>query len=369
MKLRIGITGQNGFIGYHVLQHLRLQPELYEIIPFEKEFFNTPQKLTDFVSKCDVIIHLAAMNRGDEQEIYDTNISLVKKLISAMDDAGVTPHILFSSSTQENKGNPYGNSKKIGAELFSQWSQSNNSVFTHYVIPNVFGPFSRPYYNTVVATFCYQLTHGEKPVIITNTEMNLIYVGDLVSDFFAHINDTKSSVVSPKPVTSINVSGLLYKLELFKEWYFDKGMIPNLQNSFEVNLFNTFRSFANDIMPIYPDLHSDPRGTFVEVIKERTGGQTSFSTTLPSITRGNHFHMRKIERFCVVKGKALIQTRKIGTDHVNEYMVSGNKPAFIDMPIFYAHNIKNIGEEELLTIFWTNEIFDPNDPDTFYEEV
>lgn len=369
MKMRIGITGQNGFIGYHVLQHLRLQPELYEIIPFEKEFFNTPPKLTDFVSKCDVIIHLAAMNRGDEHEIYETNIALVNILISAMDEAGVIPHIIFSSSTQENRDNPYGKSKKIGAELFSKWADKHNSIFTHYVISNVFGPFSRPYYNTVVATFCYQLTHGEKPVIQTDADMNLIYVGDLVRDFIAHINDTKSSVVSPKPVTSINVSGLLSKLELFKKCYLDKGMIPNLQNPFELNLFNTFRSFANDIMPIYPEFHSDSRGTFVEVMKEMTGGQTSFSTTLPSITRGNHFHMRKIERFCVVKGKALIQTRKIGTDQINEYMVSGEIPTFIDMPIFYAHNIKNIGEEELLTIFWTNEIFDPNDPDTYYEVV
>ena len=369
MKLRIGITGQNGFIGYHVLQHLRLQPDLYEIIPFEKEYFTTPQKLADFVSQCDTIIHLAAMNRGDEQEIYDTNIALVKKLISAMEEAGVTPHIIFSSSTQEKRDNAYGKSKRRGAELFSQWADQHNSIFTHYVISNVFGPFSRPYYNTVVATFCYQLTHGEKPVIITDADMNLIYVGDLAKDFIAHINDTKSSVVLPKPVTSINVSGLLSKLELFKECYFDKGIIPNLQNSFEVNLFNTFRSFANDIMPIYPDLHSDSRGTFVEVMKEMTGGQTSFSTTLPSITRGNHFHMRKIERFCVIKGKALIQTRRIGTDYVSEYIVSGNKPAFIDMPIFYTHNIKNIGEEELLTIFWINEFFDPNDPDTYYEEV
>jgi len=369
MKLRVGITGQNGFIGYHVVQQLRLSPEKYEIIPFEKDCFNDPAGLQQFVKSCDAIIHLAAMNRGDEKEIYATNISLVKKLIAAMEASGAAPHILFSSSTQETRGNLYGNSKKEGAELFAAWAEKNHAVFSHFVIPNVFGPFSRPYYNTVVATFCHQLTHNETPRVGVDAAMNLIYVGDLAKEFVSHINDDVSSLISPKPVTEISVSGLLAKLKEFKAWYFEKGMIPTLRNRFDVNLFNTFRSFANDIIPIYPELRNDLRGTFVEVMKEMTGGQTSFSTTVPGITRGNHYHLRKIERFCVVKGKALIQTRRVGTDIVNEYEVSGEKPAFIDMPIYYTHNIKNIGNEDLLTIFWINELFDPNDPDTYLEAV
>ena len=369
MKLKVGITGQNGFIGYHVVQQLRLSPDKYEIIPFKKEYFTDADKLQQFVKNCDAIIHLAAMNRGDEKEIYATNISLVQKLISAMETTEATSHILFSSSTQETRGNFYGNSKKEGAELFAAWAETNQAIFSHFVIPNVFGPFSRPYYNTVVATFCHQLTHNQTPRIDVDAVMNLIYVGDLAKEFIAHLYDTESTVISPKPVAKINVSRLLAKLEEFKAWYYEKGMIPSLQTRFDVSLFNTFRSFANDIIPIYPELHSDPRGTFVEVMKEMTGGQTSFSTTVPGITRGNHYHLRKIERFCVVKGKALIQTRRVGTDIVNEYEVSGDRPACIDMPIYYTHNIKNIGDEELLTIFWINEFFDPNDPDTYFEIV
>ena len=367
--IRVGITGQNGFIGYHVTQHLRLEPDKYAIVPFERDAFEDEAKLKAFVASCDKIIHLAAMNRGDELEIYQTNISLVQKLISAMESAGVTPQILFSSSTQETRGNLYGNSKKEGAELFQKWAEENNSVFSHFVIPNVFGPFGRPYYNSVTATFCHQLTHSETPVINVDATMTLIYVGDLAKEFIAHLEDTASAVISPQPVSEITVSGLLEKLEEFKKWYFENGMIPPLEDRFAVNLFNTFRSYANDIMPIMGVQHSDPRGTFVEVMKEMTGGQTSFSTTVPGITRGNHYHLRKIERFCVVKGKALIQTRRVGTDIVHNYEVSGDEPAFIDMPVYYTHNIKNIGEEELLTIFWINELFNPEDPDTYFEEV
>jgi len=369
MRLKVGITGQNGFIGYHVVQQLRLSPEKYEIIPFEKDCFNDPAGLQQFVKNCDAVIHLAAMNRGDEKEVYATNISLVKKLILAMEASGAAPHILFSSSTQETRGNLYGNSKKEGSGLFAAWAEKNHAIFSHFVIPNVFGPFSRPYYNTVVATFCHQLTHNETPRVDVDAAMNLIYVGDLAKEFVSHINDDVSSLISPKPVTEISVSGLLAKLKEFKAWYYEKGMIPSLPTRFDVNLFNTFRSFANDIMPIYPELHTDPRGTFVEIMKEMTGGQTSFSTTVPGITRGNHYHLRKIERFCVVKGKALIRTRRVGTDIVNEYEVSGDKPACIDMLIYYTHNIKNIGDEDLLTIFWINELFDPNDSDTYFEEV
>ncbi|MBE6069916.1 MAG: SDR family oxidoreductase [Clostridium lundense] len=367
--IRVGITGHNGFIGYHVTQHLRLEPDKYEIVPFERDAFKDEAKLEAFVASCDKIIHLAAMNRGDEQEIYQTNISLVQKLISAMESAGVAPQILFSSSTQETRGNLYGNSKKEGAEHFQKWAEENNAVFSHFVIPNVFGPFGRPYYNSVTATFCHQLTHSETPVINVDATMTLIYVGDLAKEFVAHLEDTASAVISPQPVSEITVSGLLTKLEGFKAWYFENGMIPPLEDRFAVNLFNTFRSYANDIMPIMGVQHSDPRGTFVEVMKEMTGGQTSFSTTVPGITRGNHYHLRKIERFCVVKGKALIQTRRVGTDIVHNYEVSGDKPAFIDMPVYYTHNIKNIGEEELLTIFWINELFNPEDPDTYFEEV
>lgn len=367
--MRIGVTGQNGFVGYHVLQWLKLQPEVYTIIPFERNFFNDHLKMQEFVSSCDAIIHLAAMNRGDEQIIYDTNVSLVEKIIDAMEKVGVTPQILFSSSTQETRGNKYGDSKKKGAELFDAWATKNNAAFSHFVIPNVFGPFGRPFYNSVTGTFCYQLTHNESPKIIIDAEMTLIYVGDLVKEFEEHLGDTQSSIVYPQPVTQITVTKLLQKLELFKETYFKQGIIPKLSTKFDVDLFNTFRCYANDVMPIPATIHSDSRGIFVEVMKEFTGGQTAFSTTVPGVTRGNHYHLRKIERFCVIKGKANIRTRRIGTDEVHEYKVSGDDPVFVDMPIYYTHNITNTGDDELLTLFWINELFNPEDSDTYYEEV
>jgi len=369
MTLRIGITGQNGFIGYHLLQNILLKRDQYEIIPFEKEYFADPTKLQEFVRNCDVIVHLAAMNRGSSEEIYATNLSLVEKLISAMEITHVSPHIIFSSSTQEMLDNPYGKSKKLGTSLFSEWAEKHNAVFTHFIIPNVFGPFGKPYYNSVVATFCHQLTHDEEPQINVDATMKLIYVGDLAKAIIKEFSAKKSATVYPGPVTDISVTGILAKLREYKSLYFEQGIIPHLITAFDVALFNTFQSFCMDMYPIYPELHADLRGSFVEVIKEMTGGQTSFSTTAPSVTRGNHYHLRKIERFCVVKGDALIQMRRVGTEVVHEYHVSGTKPAYVDMPIYYTHNIKNIGNEELLTIFWINEFFDPNDPDTYYEEV
>lgn len=369
MTVHVGVTGQEGFIGYHLLQYLRLEKDRYEIIPFSRPYFEDKVQLEAFVRSCDVIVHLAAMNRGDEHEIYQTNVRLIQKLIEACVAASVTPQIIFSSSTQEERDNPYGRSKKAGADLLHAWADKNNAVFTHLVIPNVFGPFGRPYYNSVIATFCHQLTHGEEPKIVVDAALNLIYVQDLAAAIIAEFGAKTSALVHPEPVTEISVSELLKKLRMHQSWYFMQGMIPCLETPFDVALFNTFRSFCVEILPIYPELHTDPRGAFVEVVREMTGGQTSFSTTVPSITRGNHYHLRKIERFCVVKGEAVIRLRRVGTKDILEYRVSGDKPAYIDMPIYYTHNITNVGQDDLLTLFWINEFFDSENPDTYFEEV
>jgi len=179
--LKIGITGQAGFVGTHLYNTLGLQPDKFIRIPFEDNFFENDKKLQNFVTQCDTIVHLAAMNRhGDPQVIYDTNIKLVKQLIAACEETNSKPHILFSSSTQEEKDNPYGKSKKEGRELLEQWAKRNKAPFTGMIIPNVFGPFGHPYYNSVVATFCHQLTHNETPKIDVDGELKLIYVGELV---------------------------------------------------------------------------------------------------------------------------------------------------------------------------------------------
>lgn len=371
--IRIGITGQAGFVGTHLYNFLGTCPEV-ERIPFEDEYFSDESKLRSFVKKCDGIVHLAAMNRHpDMQVIYDTNIRLVKELINAMEKENVTPHVLFSSSTQEEKDNLYGASKRDGRELFIQWAKKNNAKFTGCVIPNVFGPYGRPNYNSVVATFCHKLTHGETPEILVDGEIKLIYVGNLCKEFYSIIRSGRSADFLPISFDGEKkVSQLLAQLEIFKEQYLLHGCLPALPTAFDVALFNTFCGYI-DHKNHYPFLlkkNTDPRGSFVETVRlDNIGGQVSFSTTVPGITRGNHYHTRKIERFAVIKGKAKIELRKVGTTEKLTFELDGENPAFVDMPVWYTHNITNIGNEDLYTIFWINEFYDPNDPDTFFEEV
>ena len=371
--LKIGITGQAGFVGTHLYNTLGLFPEEFERIDFQKEYFEDPNQLNEFVAQCDVIVHLAAMNRhNDPQVIYDTNIGLVEKLMQSLDQTKSKAHVLFSSSSQEERDNLYGKSKKEGRELMIDWAEKAGGKFTGMIIPNVFGPFGHPNYNSVVATFCHKLAHNETPTIEVDGELKLIYVGELVEAILSEIRKGKSNAELVIAHTSESkVSQLLSLLECYKAAYQDKGIIPSLNTTFELNLFNTFRCYM-DIASHFPVKfveHTDPRGSFVEIIRLGVGGQVSFSTTVPGITRGNHYHTRKIERFAVIKGKALIQLRRIGTDEVLDFYLDGNEPAYVDMPIWYTHNIKNIGDEVLYTNFWINEFYDPNDPDTYFENV
>jgi UDP-2-acetamido-2,6-beta-L-arabino-hexul-4-ose reductase len=193
-----------------------------------------------------------------------------------------------------------------------------------------------------------------------------------VQEIIAKIDIGETDPVYQVPHTiEVKVSEVLARLENFKALYFDKGEIPALETRFDLNLFNTFRSYIDQgsHFPVKFTQHTDPRGSFVEIIRLGIGGQVSFSTTVPGITRGNHYHTRKIERFAVIKGKALIQLRKIGTDEVLNFELDGDEPAYVDMPVWYTHNIKNIGDEVLYTNFWINEPYNPEDADTWMEEV
>jgi len=386
---KVGITGQTGFVGTHLFNTLGLHPDKFERIPFQDDYFQDETKLNKFVSSCDAIVHLAAMNRHNDPEvIYQTNINLVKQLITACESTNSDPHILFSSSTQEERDNLYGKSKKEGRELLAKWADKNNASFSGFVIPNVFGPFGHPYYNSVVATFCHQLTHNEQPRIEVDGEVKLIYVGELVKEIISNIqlhsvtqSQTPSNTVQNTvkhcetiqiPHTStIKVSDLLNKLSQYKTDYFEKGMIPNLDNPFDRNLWNTFLCYLDhsSFFPYHLKLNTDNRGSFVETVKLNSGGQISFSTTVAGITRGNHFHTRKAERFAVIKGKARIELRRIGTDEILRFELDGKSPSFVDMPIWHTHNITNVGDEELYTIFWINEHFNPEDTDTYFEKV
>jgi len=210
-------------------------------------------------------------------------------------------------------------------------------------------------------------------------EMKLIYVAELVQHFIEqiedinqhHKNDVVIETIQLQHTTEVKVSIILKALESYKADYFEKGEIPPLNTSFDRNLYNTFLCYIDhkSFFPFKLKLNTDQRGSFVETIKLNSGGQVSFSTTIPGITRGNHFHTRKAERFAVIKGKAKIELRRIGTKEVLSFELDGSQPSFIDMPIWYTHNITNTGNDAVYTIFWINEHYNQEDPDTFFEKV
>jgi UDP-2-acetamido-2,6-beta-L-arabino-hexul-4-ose reductase len=370
---KIGITGQNGFVGYHLYQTIKLYSEEFSLVEFERSFFEDDSKLDSFVSECDVIVHLAALNRHNDPEvIYGKNTGLVKILVSSLERTKSKAHVIISSSTQEERDNLYGKSKKEGRLMLSQWANKAGGTFTGMVIPNVYGPFGNPFYNSVIATFCHQVSHDETPKIEVDGLLKLIYVGELVEEIIKAIraNDNIHEMQIPHTAEA-KVSEILSLLQNYKQVYQEKGEFPALNNAFEHKLFNTYRCYM-DIKNYFPRKfiqHPDNRGAFTEIARIGIPGQVSFSTTVPEITRGNHFHTRKIERFAVIKGKALIQLRKIGTNEVHNFYLDGKEPAYVDMPIWYTHNIKNIGEDTLYTIFWINEPYDAKDPDTWFEVV
>jgi UDP-2-acetamido-2,6-beta-L-arabino-hexul-4-ose reductase len=370
-KLRVGITGMVGFVGSHLRDSLKQRGDI-EVLPFEDSYYQNPDAFMDFVKKADVIVHLAGVNRDEPQVVYQKNIELMQKLLEFADAAGSKPYILFSSSTQVEKDNEYGRGKKRAMELLAEWTEKNKASAVSMIVPNVFGDSGRPFYNSVIATFCHQITHNEQPTIIQDGKFSLIYINYLVDDIYNLIKNRKDGyrVEYLKPRVEIKVSEILAMLNKFKDFYYNTGMVPEIKSDFERDLYNTFITYMNTAdWQRKLKLNTDARGSFVEVFKYEKSGQVSFSTTKPGITRGNHYHIRKNEKFCVVSGQASIKLRRIGTDKVIEYKVSGDEPSWVEMPIYYTHNITNIGDAELVTLFWINEHFNPNDPDTFYEEV
>jgi len=373
--IKVGITGKSGFMGSHLYNFLGIKSKEIELVDFKRDYFKSHDKLQKFVKSCDVIIHLAAINRHDNhQEIYNTNIDLTQRLINACEITRSTPKIIFSSSTQEELDNLYGKSKREGRKFIEAWATNNKGQVTSLVIPNVFGPFGRPFYNSFIATFSHQIIKGEEPIVINDNKVNLIYVNELSEVFYNEIvkkdSENIKSYVIPH-TSSYKVSEILGLLKRFKIQYLENGQVPKVDlNTFELNLFNTFRSFIpKDYFPRKFTKHTDERGVFVEIMRAGSAGQSSYSTTVSGITRGNHYHTRKVERFAVISGKASIQLRKVDSEEVIEYILDGEQPAYVDMPIWYTHNITNIGDTELITLFWINEPYNPEDADTHFVGV
>jgi len=369
--MKIGVTGQSGFIGYHLTTLLSLKKDI-QMVPFHKSFFVEDEKLEHFLSECDIVVHLAGVNRGSEEAVYEGNIELASKIVKALEKSQAKPHLIFSSSSQEERENAYGRSKKGATDLFIGWAEKNDASFSSLIIPNVFGAFGRPFYNSVIATFCHQLTHGQQPKIGVDKPLKLIYVNDLVEYIYGIIQSCpKEFRLYPQATAEVSVKDLLSSLQQYKEVYYDNNIIPSLNDRFYVCLFNTFRSYIEPThFPIKGIVQFDERGCLSEIVKEQTRGQAFYSFTKIGKTRGNHYHRRKIERFFVIKGIASLKLRKIGSTQVIEYIINGDEnPAFVDIPLFYTHNITNIGSSELLTLFWTNELFNKDDSDTYPQIV
>ena len=367
MSQVIGVTGSQGMLGWHVCGFLRTLPDV-QLRLADRETFSTAKSLAEFARGCDVVVHLAGMNRGDASEVAQTNIRLTQELIAALIAVDSRAHVLFSSSTHIDRDTEYGASKRECAALLEAWAAQSGGKFTNLVLPNIFGERGKPFYNSVVSTFCHQVALGETPVIQQDAELEQIHtqsVARLIWDCVAEARVGELRI----PGWKVTVSGLLEKIQGFGALY-SGHIFPDVRDDFDRDLFNTFRSYLYPARyPTALTLHEDPRGCLFEAVKTHNGGQTFLSTTKPGITRGNHYHTRKIERFLVVSGQAEIRLRRVFDAEVQVFKVSGDQPAYVDMPTLHTHNITNAGPSDLITLFWTHEFYDPNLPDTFFELV
>jgi UDP-2-acetamido-2,6-beta-L-arabino-hexul-4-ose reductase len=366
--IRVGITGSSGFIGSHLRFFLYEKRNGYECVLIEKEDFSQPEKLIQKLATCDVVVHLAGQNRGNEDDIYNTNVLLTKQLLGACEKTEKKPKIIFLSSVHNSRDTAYGRSKRDSEALIGAWGKKNGTRTVSVVAPNVFGEFCKPNYNSFVATLCSELVE-HKSSTVNDTVVELLYVRDLcVSISKLLLDDSQEAPFRPIG-REVKVDEIYNTLTRFRDEYFS-NIIPLFADRFELHLFNTFRSHLPvKHFPVPLDVKTDNRGSLSEIVKERSGGQAFFSITHPGVTRGNHYHTRKIERFCVIGGHATIKIRKLFSDDIIEYVVSGEKPTYVDMPTYCTHSIENIGSSELTTLFWINEIYDQNDPDTFPEQI
>jgi UDP-2-acetamido-2,6-beta-L-arabino-hexul-4-ose reductase len=359
--LTIGITGADGLLGVHLRAYLLGRPDIV-VKTAGRRTFET-NGLTDFVRGCDAVIHLAGMNRGSDHDLVETNLSLTRRLIAALSAAESATHVLFSSSTHVERDTAYGRSKREAAALLAAWAKTSGGQFTNLILPGVFGEGGRPHYNSVVATFCAQLAQGEQPTLHTDASTEQVHAQDVARQCEQLIRESSAGEVRIAGQV-LTLPALLDTLTQMRAEY-QQQIIPDLRQDFRRDLFNTYRSYLYPRhYPVALTLHQDARGQLFEAVKSPNGGQMFMSTTHPGVTRGNHYHTRKVERFLVTAGQADIKLRHIFSDQVQTFTVSGDQPAFIDIPTLHTHNITNVGQDTLTTLFWTHELFDPARPDT-----
>jgi len=371
--MKVLVTGAGGFIGKNLIAELERR-EGIEVLSFEKD---TEIRLLDqYCEECDFVFNLAGINRPEHvEEFMEGNFGFASVLVETLRKHGNVCPVMNSSSIQAALENPYGKSKKAGEDMMFAYGQETGAPVYIYRFPNVFGKWCRPNYNSAVATFCYNIAHG-LPIQVNdrNTVMHLVYIDDVVEellqalDHHPHVNaDGYCYVPTEYEITLGEIVNLLYS---FKESRRNL-MIPDMtDNGIEKKLYSTYISYLPENEFSYPlIMREDERGSFTEILKSADRGQVSVNISKPGITKGNHWHHTKNEKFVVVSGKGLIRFRRHGSDEIMEYHVSGEKLEVVDIPTGYTHSIINEGDTDMVTLMWCNECFNPGKPDTIYETV
>lgn len=371
--MKILITGAKGFIGKNLVAELRNRG--YNDL-FEYEADTPFNLLEEYAKDCQFIFHLAGVNRPQKQEEFMIgNFGFTSQLLSILKANNNKAPILITSSIQASLDNPYGQSKKASENLIFEYGQETGALVYVYRLANVFGKWCRPNYNSAVSTFCNNIAN-DLPIQINdpNVDMNLIYIDDVVNSFIGKLKtsdkqNNTSDFETVTPIYTIKLGDIVSLLEQFKESR-NSLQIPDMGDTFTKKLYSTYLSYLPQNMFSYPlKMNIDNRGSFTEFLKSNDRGQVSVNISKPNITKGNHWHHTKNEKFLVVSGEGVIRFRKIETNEIIEYFVSGEKLEVLDIPVGYTHNIENIGKSDMVTIMWVNEIFDKENPDTFFEEV
>lgn len=371
--MKLLITGAGGLIGWHAAARLHAancaarfmgKGAPFDLVTLDHIGFDDDAQLNAAVSGADGILHFAGVNRAADVVVEAANPAIAKRLAQACIAQNATPHIVYANSTHAFSDTPYGRSKRIAGEVLSKVG----GPYTDLVLPHIFGECARPYYNNVTATFIDAVISGQTPDIDPYGRVSLLHAGAAADEAIAAILAGRTGQLLPD-ARDVSVRKLFEILQGFHDDY-SANIFPDLSDPFTKALFNTYRA------ALYPDgfprplkLNVDVRGTLFEAVKGGGGGQTFLSTTKPGITRGDHFHINKIERFLVIQGTAVIRIRRVLNDQVWEYHVSGATPAAVDMPTLHTHSIENTGETDLLTLFWTHDLFDKANPDTFADKV
>lgn len=364
---KVVVTGSNGLVGWHTRCRLSTNAN-YEVVALNREQFSNDDCLNQAVENSHAVFHLAGVNRGTEAETEFDNPAIAERLVQALESCRARPHVVYSSTIHALCDSPYGRGKRNAGLALESWANRNSAKYTNFILPHIFGEHGRPNHNSVVSTFAWKLATGRTPTIASDGHLNLLHAQQAAQLFVSSIENSQTGTLRPAGVP-LQVSQLLDRLQRLSSRY-QAGVIPNLNDPLDLRLFNTYRSYIP-----YPDraiplqLRSDNRGHLFETIRSDHQGQVFVSSTYPGITRGNHFHTRKVERFVVVDGQAVIRLRRLLTDEVIEYPVTGDQPVAIDIPTLHTHNISNAGSSALWTLFWSHEHLDFSDTDTFACDV